>query len=139
MRTITIHTRIFTALFTLLAVIPTAHAETFEEYVQRLSEHPQVESILAESEASKAQAQGELGLPDPMVMIGVDNVPISDPAFDRFLPTSKVIGFSQSYSEPGSARREIRKAGANVGKTKAHGGLYQCTAALYAGLQTGRI
>ena len=77
-----------------------AFASSFEEYVQRLGEHPQVESILAESEASKAQAQGELGLPDPMVMIGVDNVPISDPAFDRFLPTSKVIGFSQAIPNP---------------------------------------
>jgi len=77
-----------------------ATAASFEEYVQRLSEHPQVGSILAESEASKAQAQGELGLPDPMFMIGVDNVPISDPAFDRFLPTSKVIGFSQAIPNP---------------------------------------
>tara|TARA_R110002072_G_scaffold18082_4_gene68052 strand:- start:471 stop:1706 length:1236 start_codon:yes stop_codon:yes gene_type:complete len=77
-----------------------ASAASFEEYIQRLSEHPQVGSILAESEASKAQAQGELGLPDPMFMIGVDNVPISDPAFDRFLPTSKVIGFSQAIPNP---------------------------------------
>ncbi|MCS5596995.1 MAG: TolC family protein [Alphaproteobacteria bacterium] len=77
-----------------------ALASSFEEYVQRLSEHPQVESILADSEASKAQAQGELGLPDPMFMIGVDNVPISDPAFDRFLPTSKVIGFNQKIPNP---------------------------------------
>ena len=77
-----------------------AFASSFEEYVQRLGEHPQVESILAESEAFRAQAQGELGLPDPMVMIGVDNVPISDPAFDRFLPTSKVIGFSQAIPNP---------------------------------------
>ena len=106
MRTITIHTRIFTALFTLLAVIPTAHAETFEAYVQRLSQHPQVESILAGSEGLKEQAKGELGLPDPMFMIGVDNVPISDPAFDRFLPTSKVIGFSQSIPNP--AAREAK-------------------------------
>lgn len=77
-----------------------ALASSFEEYVQRLSEHPQVESILADSEASKAQAQGELGLPDPMFMIGVDNVPISDPAFDRFLPTSKIIGFNQKIPNP---------------------------------------
>ena len=77
-----------------------AFASSFEEYVQRLGEHPQVESILAKSEASKAQAEGELGLPDPMVMIGVDNVPISDPAFDRFLPTSKVIGFNQKIPNP---------------------------------------
>lgn len=84
----------------ILLTLGSANAASFEEYIQRLSEHPQVGSILAESEASKAQAQGELGLPDPMFMIGVDNVPISDPAFDRFLPTSKVIGFSQAIPNP---------------------------------------
>jgi outer membrane protein, heavy metal efflux system len=99
------HTIIFTALFALLASMP-AHAESFEAYVKRLSEHPQVESILAGSEALKSQAEGELGLPDPMFMIGVDNMPISDPAFDRFLPTSKVIGFSQSIPNP--AAREAK-------------------------------
>ncbi len=77
-----------------------AYAETFENYLERLSEHPQIESILANSEALNFQAKGELGLPDPVMMIGVDNVPISDPAFDRFLPTSKVIGFSQAIPNP---------------------------------------
>lgn len=75
-------------------------ASSFEDYVQRLNEHPQVEKLLAESAASNAQAEGELGLPDPMFMIGVDNMPVSDPAFDRFLPTSKVIGFSQAIPNP---------------------------------------
>lgn len=77
-----------------------AIASSFEEYVQRLSEHPQVKSILAASDASQAQAQGELGLPDPTFMIGIDNMPISNPAFDRFLPTSKVIGFNQKIPNP---------------------------------------
>lgn len=90
---------LFTALFVWLAYAP-AYAETFEVYVQRLSQHPHVESILAGSEALKSQAEGELGLPDPMFMIGIDNMPISDPAFDRFLPTSKVIGFSQKIPNP---------------------------------------
>ena len=93
------NTIIFTAFFSLLVSLP-ANAQTFETYVERLSNHPQVTSILSSSEAFKAQAQGELGLPDPMLMVGVDNMPISDPAFDRFLPTSKVIGFSQSIPNP---------------------------------------
>lgn len=105
MRTQQYHTIIFTAFFALLSFMP-AHAETFEAYVQRLSQHPQVESILADSEALRSQAQGELGLPDPMFMIGIDNMPISDPAFDRFLPTSKVIGFSQAIPNP--AAREAK-------------------------------
>ncbi len=77
-----------------------AFAASFDEYVQRLNNHPQVMSILAESESLSAQAQGEMGLPDPTFSIGVDNVPISDPAFDRFLPSSKVIGFNQKIPNP---------------------------------------
>lgn len=77
-----------------------ALASSFDDYVRRLAEHPQVQSILAQSKATIAQAQGALGLPDPVIMIGVDNVPISDPSFDRFLPSSKVIGFSQKIPNP---------------------------------------
>ncbi len=77
-----------------------ALAASFDEYVERLSSHPQVESLLSRSESTKSQAQGALGLPDPMLMIGVDNLPVSDPEFDRFLPTSKVIGFNQKIPNP---------------------------------------
>ena len=100
MRFIQNQTRFLSVITVLLLSAHSAKAETFETYVERLSQHPQVESIIAESASSKAQAEGELGLPDPMFMIGVDNVPISDPAFDRFLPTSKVIGFSQAIPNP---------------------------------------
>ncbi|PCI55551.1 MAG: hypothetical protein COB36_07995 [Alphaproteobacteria bacterium] len=95
--------------FTLTLLLSgSALATSFEEYVQRLGAHPQVMSILAESDASMAQARGARGLPDPVIMIGVDNVPISDPSFDRFLPTSKVIGFSQDIPNP--AVREAASA-----------------------------
>ncbi len=84
-------------------------AVSFDEYMQRLSDHPQVMSVLAQSEATRAQAQGELGLPDPTFSIGVDNVPVSDPAFDRFLPTSKVIGFNQKIPNPVMLRAKSDK------------------------------
>lgn len=93
------HTLVLKMLVTML-VSTSVQAQTFDNYVQRLSEHPQVESMLLESDALRAQAEGELGLPDPIFTIGIDNMPISDPAFDRFLPTSKVIGFSQSIPNP---------------------------------------
>lgn len=80
--------------------ISTAQAASFEDYVERLSKHPQIESILAQSAAQDAQAIGELGLPDPVLTLGVDNVPISDPSFDEFLPTSKIIGLSQQIPNP---------------------------------------
>lgn len=98
----------FLALFCLIS-IKEAHSETLQNYLQRLSEHPQVQSILAESSAASAQAKGERGLPNPILMFGVDNVPVSDPAFDRFLPTSKVIGFSQKIPNPFMRGAKSRK------------------------------
>ncbi len=95
--------RLKTALLSTAIILFTSNyaaASSFEEYVQRLSEHPKVASILEQSYASKAQAAGALGLPDPMIMMGVDNMPVSDMAFDRFLPTSKVIGFNQKIPNP---------------------------------------
>jgi len=85
----------------ILLSVSQAHATSFDEYLQRLKEHPQVASVLSESNKFKELAKGEMGLPDPQLILGVDNVPVDDPAFDRFLPSSKVLGFKQaipSYS-----------------------------------------
>ncbi len=100
MRKNTTYLSLFSVFLVTIGAINPVYAASFEDYVQKLAEHPQALSLLSESEATKAQAKGELGLPDPMLMIGIDNVPISDPAFDRFLPTSKVIGFSQAIPNP---------------------------------------
>ena len=96
---------VFTIVTSLFGGTSAVQADTFEDYIERLGQHPQVLGVLAETEALKHQAKGELGLPDPTLFIGVDNVPISDPAFDRFLPSSKVIGFTQKIPNPA-----IRKA-----------------------------
>ncbi len=100
MRKLKLQIHLYMALFIMLGTVPSAHADTFDEYVERLSQHPQIQSILAQSDALNAQAAGELGLPDPVLSIGVDNVPISDPAFDEFLPTSKIIGLNQKIPNP---------------------------------------
>ena len=78
-----------------------AKAETLESYTQRLAEHPRVAKILEQSTRFKELSDGEMGLPDPQIILGADNVPINSPAFDRFMPTSKVLGIRQqipSYS-----------------------------------------
>ncbi len=101
----------FLNMLTALAILPAspAFATSFEEYAQRLAEHPQVMSILSRSEVLQEQAQGELGLPDPMFMFGIDNIPVSDPAFDRFLPSSKVIGFNQKIPNPALLQAKSNK------------------------------
>ncbi len=76
-------------------------AKNFDDYVQIIAEHPQVKRILEQSTSYKELSDGAMGLPDPVFILGIDNVPVSDPTFDRFLPSSKTIGFKQkipSYS-----------------------------------------
>lgn len=82
-----------------------SQAATFDEYLQRLKSHPQVATALANSDKYQELSKGEMGLPDPQLILGVDNVPIDDPAFDRFLPSSKVLGFRQAIPSYG-----LRKA-----------------------------
>ncbi len=89
----------FSSLVTVL-VSNSVFAASFDEYVDKLAQHPQVASIIAQSEATKELSLGVIGLPDPVFTLGVDNVPLSDPAFDRFLPTSKIIGFNQKIPNP---------------------------------------
>ena len=47
-----------------------------------------------------------MGLPDPTIILGVDNLPVDNPKFDQFLPSSKVFGFKQMI--PSYALRKAR-------------------------------
>ena len=75
-------------------------AETFDDYLNLLSSHPRVTHILEQGNSFENLAKSELSLPDPQLILGVDNIPFSDPSFDRFLPSSKVIGFRQAIPNP---------------------------------------
>nr|VFJ48139.1 MAG: Outer membrane efflux protein [Candidatus Kentron sp. FM]VFK07977.1 MAG: Outer membrane efflux protein [Candidatus Kentron sp. FM] len=83
-----------------------ATAETLEHYTKRLADHPQVVEILEQHKYFKELADGEMGWPDPQLIIGIDNVPVDDPSFDRFLPTSKMVGFRQQI--PNHSLREAK-------------------------------
>ena len=72
-----------------------AKASDMDIYVSKLAEHPQVTQILEQSSRFKELSDGELGLPDLQITIGVDNVPANDPSFNQFSPTSKVLEFEQ--------------------------------------------
>ncbi len=89
-----------------------AHAETFDALLEKLKNHPQVDAILAESERQNELADGELGLPDPTVSIGVNNLPTDSFSFGTERMTSKGIEFKQeipSYSLR-KARSGMRQA-----------------------------
>ena len=72
-----------------------AEGKSLEIYIEKLAEHPQVLQILEGSQQNKHLADAAMGLPDPVLVLGVDNVPVDEIAFDKVLPSSKVFGFKQ--------------------------------------------
>lgn len=80
----------------------TAKAQSYDHYLNQLSNHPSVTQLVQQSLSLEALAKNVSSLPDPQVVVGIDNLPINDPEFDRFLPTSKVIGFRQAIPNPGA-------------------------------------
>ena len=81
-------------------------AQSFQELEQRLFEHPSLVALQFNEKESREKAEASLGLPDPVLTVGVNNVPLRDPAFDRFLPTNKAIGVRQSL--PNMAERRAK-------------------------------
>lgn len=88
-------------------------AETFDDYLSQLSNHPSVTHIIEQGNSFENLATSALSLPDPQLILGVDNIPFSDPSFDRFLPSSKVIGFRQAIPNP-----EVREKKASFQKSQ---------------------
>lgn len=97
---------VFIILFLITQITP-AFSKGLDEYLAILDNHPSIQTILLEKESFTYQAEGALGLPDPVLAIGVENLPVSDPSFNEFLPSSKTIGFSQNI--PNFSRRNAQK------------------------------
>ena len=85
-----------------------AAAQSMNELAARLSEHPSLAAIRLEAGAQADRAQAAGALPDPDVTLGVANLPVADPAFDRFLPTHKAVGVRQAL--PDGLTRRARTA-----------------------------
>lgn len=87
----------------------TAEAQSFDELAALLADHPSVTALLSESAAREELAIAAGGLPDPAISIGVNNVPLSDPAFDRVMMTNKSIGVRQEIPSWGVRRARADK------------------------------
>lgn len=71
-----------------------------------LSNHPSLLALESEKQALLERSQANLALPDPTVSLGINNISISSPSFDEFLPTNKLIGIRQEFpSRKGRAAR----------------------------------
>ena len=82
------------------------YAQTFSELEAKLQKHPQLQSLSYQADSQRQQSTASMGLPDPVVSLGINNFPVFDPSFDEFLPTNKAIGVRQRF--PNRATRRAR-------------------------------
>lgn len=119
-----------------VALAAPAFAQSFDELAFRLLDHPEIASIRLNTEAQRQMVAAAGALPDPVISLGVNNVPISDPAFDRFLPTNKAIAIQQRIPN-GKLRTAMAtgaRASANVSTQEAGYRLAQLRAELISAL-----
>ena len=74
--------------------------------VALLQDHPALLALESERLALLERSQTNLSLPDPVVSLGINNLSISSPSFDEFLPTNKMIGVRQDF--PNSKGRSAK-------------------------------
>lgn len=82
--------------------------------------HPQIRAARQRVRAAEARVTPAGTRPDPMLMAGIQNFPLTEPGFADFM-TMKMIGVSQTFPAPGklasgqrAAEREVSVARAEV-------------------------
>ncbi len=98
-----------------------ATEQTLKTYLSSLKQHPSVIYWLERKRAVDALSLASTGLPDPQIVVGLENVPVDTFSFNDYLPTSKVIGLRQQI--PNKQNRRSQAA-----KKKQMGQLYQLQA-----------
>jgi len=83
-----------------------AAAQSFDALETRLADHPSLTALAYQSEASRERSLAATALPDPVISLGINNLPVFDPSFSEFLPTNKALGIRQDF--PNRAGREAR-------------------------------
>lgn len=68
----------------------------FSDIEARLRDHPSLDALSLSAQANRFRAEGALGLPDPVVSLQLNNVPLFDPSFSEYLPSNKAVGISQA-------------------------------------------
>ena len=88
------------------AIIAAAHAQSFSDLEYVLRDHPGLQAMAYQAEASDERASAATALPDPVISAGINNFPVFDPSFSDFLPTNKSVGIQQRF--PSLAGRNAR-------------------------------
>lgn len=98
-----------------------ARLDALEEFIARAVEaSPRLRAARARAEAAQAQVAPAGARPDPMLMVGVQNLPVRDPGFTDGM-TMKMVGISQTLVLGGklslarsAAGHEVEAAEASV-------------------------
>lgn len=103
---------ILACLPALALAAPPLFAQSFQELEARLREHPALEALRLQTQSYHEDAVAAAAWPDPVVSVGVNNLPLPDPSFRTFLPTNKALGVSQQIpNRPERAARSERARG----------------------------
>jgi outer membrane protein TolC len=71
--------------------------------------NPSIKAAAARTDAARARVAPAGARPDPMLMAGVQNFPVSDPGFSDFM-TMKMVGIAQTFPFPGKLSLQTRAA-----------------------------
>lgn len=80
------------------------------ELKTRLREHPSLETYAYSASADRLRAESALALPDPVVSLQLNNVPLFDPSFTEYLPSNKAVGFRQALPSRSARKAESLKS-----------------------------
>jgi outer membrane protein TolC len=112
--------RVFAFILFLFSFVPAAFATeapllSWDDLLQRLKQHPEIQAYVSRAESSRHYAEGELGLPDPMLNFQVQDYPIGSSRSSDF--EEKMIGFKQEIPRPGIRRAKSEKMQTEARKT----------------------
>jgi hypothetical protein len=112
--------RVFILALFLFSCAPSAFAaETpppaFDDLLQRLRQHPEIQAYVAAAQSSQLYAQGELGLPDPMLNVEVRDFPAGGNSSADF--EEQMIGFKQEIPRPAIREAKSEKMRVESRKT----------------------
>jgi cobalt-zinc-cadmium efflux system outer membrane protein len=114
-RQLTRHLMLITSLLMTLAASLPLHAQTFQVLEELLLKHPQLQTMSYRASSNRERSDAAMGLPDPIVSLGINNFPIFDSSFSEFLPTNKAIGLQQRFPS-----RTVRRARSAMGQAEAN-------------------
>lgn len=78
-----------------------------------LDANPSIKAAAARADAARARVAPVGARPDPVLMAGVQNFPVSEPGFSDFM-TMKMIGITQTFPFPGKLSLRTRAASGEV-------------------------